>query len=88
MKKILYSMCLAGAMLTSCTDWLDITPENTVIEQDLFKEASGFQNALNGVYESMSANALYGTELTFGLVDVLGQVYALKGVNGEYRAGI
>lgn len=88
MKKILYSMCLAGAMLTSCTDWLDITPENTVIEQDLFKEASGFQNALNGVYESMSANALYGTELTFGLVDVLGQVYALKGVNGEYYAGI
>lgn len=88
MKKILATICLAGAMLTSCSDWLDVTPSDSVIEQDLFKEATGFQNALNGVYEALSAKALYGTEMTFGLVDVLGQVYALKGLNGEWYAGI
>ncbi len=88
MKKILYSICLAGAMLTSCSDWLDVTPTDSVIEQDLFKEATGFHNALNGVYESMASNALYGVEMSFGLVDVLGQVYALKGLNGDYYAGI
>ena len=88
MKKILSTICLAGAMLTSCSDWLDVTPSDSVIEQDLFKDATGFQNALNGVYESMAATTLYGTEMSFGLVDVLGQVYALKGLNGDYYAGV
>lgn len=88
MKKILSTICLAGAMLTSCSEWLDVTPSDSVIEQDLFKDATGFQNALNGVYESMAATTLYGTEMSFGLVDVLGQVYALKGLNGDYYAGV
>lgn len=84
MKKILSIICLAGMLLSSCSDWLEVTPADSVIEQDLFKEATGFQNALNGVYESMSSKALYGTDLSFGMLDAMGQVYSLYGKNGSY----
>ncbi len=77
MKQIL-SICVAGlAFLSSCSDWLDVTPGDSVVEEDLFSEATGFHNALNGVYEKLSDKKLYGQEMTWGLIDAMGQVYQL-----------
>ena len=80
-KKILFILVMWGMLFSSCTDWLDVTPENSIEEADLFKEATGFQNALNGVYEQMASTKLYGKELSFGMLDAMGRVWCLQGEN-------
>lgn len=86
-KKILIWV-VCGFFLSSCSDWLDVMPKESIVEKDLFKEATGFQNALNGVYEQMSSTALYGRELTFGMLDAMGQVYFLNGESWDVSYNI
>ena len=89
MKKIYSIFAVLALMSTSCS-WLDITPADTVVEEELFSEAEGFHNAINGLYNSMSDSELYGRELSYGFVEVLSQNYVkesfyLKGIK-EYSA--
>lgn len=89
MKKIYSIFAVLALMSTSCS-WLDITPADTVVEEELFSEAEGFHNAINGLYNSMSDSDLYGRELSYGFVEVLSQNYVkesfyLKGIK-EYSA--
>lgn len=74
MKKIYSIFAVLALMSTSCS-WLDITPADTVVEEELFSEAEGFHNAINGLYNSMSDSELYGRELSYGFVEVLSQNY-------------
>lgn len=88
MKKNIFSILAVAAALsaTSCS-WLDITPEDTVIEEELFSEAEGFHNAINGLYNTMADGALYGRELSYGFVEVLSQNY-LGGDPYNYASGL
>lgn len=75
MKQILYIL-IAGLLLTtatSCEDWLDVRPKTEVKVDDNFKTAQGFKDALTGIYLLMCDESLYGRELSFGMVDVLGK---------------
>lgn len=74
MKKIYSILAVMTLAATSCS-WLDITPADTVVEEELFGEAEGFHNAINGLYNSMSDSELYGRELSYGFVEVLSQNY-------------
>lgn len=78
--KYIYILALLVVSTTSCTNWLDVTPENTVVETELFKEGVGFQNTLNGIFRKLSGSNLYGRELTYGFNEVLSQNY----VRGNY----
>lgn len=69
----------------SCTKWLDVTPKDTIAEEDLFKVGTGYRNALNGVYKQMSSSSLYGRELSWGMVDVLAQTYQRSYIS-QYNA--
>lgn len=75
MKKIIYILLGCSLMLSSCDDWLDVTPKTNVEEQDLFKNEQGFKEALTGVYIKMSETSLYGREMTYGFLDILAQRY-------------
>lgn len=70
--------------LGGCSNWLDVSPENTVDEQELFSTGEGYRNALNGIYRQMSQTSMYGQEMSWGLVDVMGQVYSENGLT-EYN---
>lgn len=72
---VLVSLVLA---MTSCTNWLDVTPEDEIVEKDLYADATGAHNVLNGLYKGMAKPALYGKELTYGFLDVAGQVYNVE----------
>lgn len=61
--------------MSSCSDWLDVTPKDIVDEDDLFTSYQGYRNALNGVYKQMGATGMYGKELSWGFVDVLAWSY-------------
>lgn len=77
MKRLLIYLIPAVLLLSSCKKWLDVKPESQVAGNDLFATSQGFEEALNGIYTRCSQGDLYGTELTFGLPDVLAQDWTM-----------
>ena len=61
--------------LASCKKWLDTDAPLQVDQGDVYSTEQGFREALNGVYLQMGSRSLYGRDLTFGLLSVLGRSY-------------
>ncbi len=61
--------------LSSCNDWLDVSPKEDIKAEDFYVNENGFRDVLTGVYSLMSNSSTYGTQLSFGYVDVLAQYY-------------
>ena len=66
-----------------CNSWLEIQPEDRILEDDLFVDAKGFLKALNGVYSQMNSTSLYGTNLTMGMLDVMAQYYNADAIDNH-----
>ena len=62
-----------GVSTSSCNDFLDVHPSGEKVEGDLFDSKKGFEEAIYGVYGSLSAGSLYGMNLLWGLTDVMAQ---------------
>lgn len=77
MKYIIRLICLfaVSGSLLSCNRWLDITPEDTTTERQLFKDAGGYHSAINGLYQTLASSSLYGENLTWGFLSALSQNY-------------
>ncbi|MDR3062248.1 MAG: RagB/SusD family nutrient uptake outer membrane protein, partial [Dysgonamonadaceae bacterium] len=73
--RIVVAVLVACSSLFSCSDWLDITPEDTITADKLFSTYSGYHTALNGIYQELSSNDLYGRELSWGFASALSQYY-------------
>lgn len=58
---------------TSCSDWLDVKMEDSIMENMLFSNNEGYQTALNGIYLNMIS--LYVDDLSAGKLDVMAQYY-------------
>ena len=80
MKKyiIILSFLLSCIGLYSCTDWLDYKPNDKQSEEQQFSSKDGFYAAVNGVYNRMAGNSLYGKYLSYDMIDILGQYYAVE----------
>lgn len=77
MKRIVYSIAILFPLLiTSCSDWLDVKPKTETDSDVLFSTTDGFKSALAGIYTGMTDATLYGKEMTFGLVGVLGMEWS------------
>ena len=81
-----FAVLLCTALLSSCSDWLDVEPETSVDESKLFSTEQGFRDAMAGVYAEMASSSLYGKNMTFGFLDVLAQQYDYETVNNAYSA--
>lgn len=68
--------------LSSCSNWLDLEPKDTTTDTDLFTTGDGYRIALNGIYAQMAEASLYGKELSWGLVDVMAQMYMSHKISG------
>ena len=75
-KKTVAGMCLLLAA-TSCEEWLDVTPNTQIRAEEQFKSEDGFKDALIGVYIGMATPELYAKDMTWNLVDLLSQQYAV-----------
>lgn len=73
--KIFIFLCLT--LVGSSCSWLEVPFEDRISEDELFENGDGYRRVLVGVYTSISTDALYGKELTWGFMDVLGQMYNL-----------
>ncbi|MCF6404652.1 RagB/SusD family nutrient uptake outer membrane protein [Chitinophaga filiformis] len=67
-----------SAGLFSCNKYLDVKPEDQFVESAVYASEKGFINHLNGIYLDMGQGALYGGDLTFTLVSILGQEYNIS----------
>ncbi len=67
--------------LSSCSDWLDYTPKDKQTAQQQFSTREGFYNAVNGIYNTVSSNTLYGYNLSYGPLDIMGQCYKMSSSN-------
>lgn len=72
-KSGLLMLLLAGTV--SCESWISIEPTDRLSEDRVFSTQKGFQQALNGIYTEMNNNSVYGSNLTAGVLDVMGQYY-------------
>jgi hypothetical protein len=61
--------------LTGCKKWLDTETPLQVDENTVLSTEQGFKEALNGVYLQMGNVNVYGKDMTFGLMSVLGRSY-------------
>ena len=65
---------VAGSfILSSCNDWLDVSPSEQKKKSEMFSKAEGFRNVLTGAYIRMKSNNLYGQEMVCGTVENLAQ---------------
>jgi len=62
---------LIMAIFSSCSDWLDIKPENEERENDMFQMVSGYEEALSGCYTSLVSQNIYGKQLSMSEIECL-----------------
>ncbi len=74
-KKYFLAAALIIVSLTGCKKWLDTDPPLQVDENTVLSNEQGFKDALNGVYLQMGGKSVYGRDMTFGLMSVLGRSY-------------
>lgn len=86
MRKIKYTILSFGLLmlLSSCENWLDVSPRTEVKETDLFSKESGFKTALLGQYINMSKTTLYGGNLSMGFMDILAQYYSVTSEKSDF----
>ncbi|EFK57657.1 RagB/SusD family nutrient uptake outer membrane protein [Sphingobacterium spiritivorum] len=67
MKKILISLVIGAAALTSCNKFLEILPTSTVAPQNFFRNEAEAEMALTGVYDILAKSGTYGRTIYFEL---------------------
>lgn len=61
--------------LGACKKFLQVQPEDKVMETQLFSTKKGIESVLNGIYISLASSNLYGENLTLNTTEVLAQRY-------------
>lgn len=83
MNKLIYSFILLITM-SSCESWLDVRPVGDIDGEDQISTSQGFQEILNGAYINMASQAMYGKDLSMGMVASAAQNHYQN--NNEDRA--
>jgi len=85
-KNIITLLVLAATVLTSCEDWLDVSPKSQIKEEDHFSREGGYKDELTGVYTAMTGTSLYGRNLGIGFTEVLSHSYDVDANSSWYYA--
>lgn len=73
---ILLSLILLGGICTGCDRFLDVQPKDQYTEKQLLATQGGYYTAMNGLYNNLTSNSLYGKNLSYELIDVISKRYA------------
>lgn len=73
--KYWFLLCFPLVLNVSCNKFLDVMPDDQILQEKLFKDADGTRIAVNGVYRIMSTPSLYGNNLSWGMMSAMGQNY-------------
>lgn len=76
---------LSVLALSSCNSWLDVEPSTQTDRKELFSSESGFADAMAGIYTNLCSSNLYGKNLTWYGVELMGGgATCMYGTNAEY----
>ena len=85
----IYVLILGLALgMWSCDDFLTVRPKSDILESDLFATSVGVEDALYGVYAKLGQSALYGEDMTWGVVDLMAQYFLLNTNHGSDRYAV
>lgn len=74
--KFIIILLLGILIISSCKKgWLDVISTAEISADDQFSSESGFKDALMGVYIGMTDRQLYGSQLTWGALDLISHQY-------------
>ncbi len=74
--KFIAVLLLTALGASSCKKgWLDVTSASVIRADDQFKSEAGFKDALMGVYIGMTDASLYGSQLSWSVLDILAHQY-------------
>ncbi len=82
--KTIIFLTFAVLGLSSCNDWLDVSPKSQIKEEEQFSREGGYKDQLTGVYTAMSSSSMYGLNMGIGFAEVLSQNYDVDG-DGKWR---
>lgn len=80
-------------LLGACNKFLDVKPEDRLLEDQVYSTETGINTAINGAYVRMGGDGLYGGNLTMSAAEVMGQQYNLSNIShiwgdlGRYNYG-
>ena len=60
-------------LFNACDDFLDVRPKSEKVENEQFKDAQGFEDAIYGVYGELQNTYSYGRFMYWGFTEVLAQ---------------
>lgn len=66
-------------VMTGCKKYLTVQPESSYTEIQVYSSERAVQQALNGLYNDLADNRLYGANFTMTTVEMLGQRYNVTG---------
>jgi starch-binding outer membrane protein, SusD/RagB family len=78
MNKYLYKITVVFLVLvtaSSCDNYLDVVPQDKILESQIYGTEAGIQNVHNGLYMQLADNNLYGKQLSMDAIEILGQQY-------------
>ncbi|MBK0368310.1 RagB/SusD family nutrient uptake outer membrane protein [Flavobacterium agrisoli] len=87
MKKFIYKITLVFLVLLttiSCSDFLDVVPQDKILESQTYSTEDGVQSAHNGLYLLLADDNLYGRQLTMDAVEIWGQQYNMNSQHSKY----
>lgn len=70
---------LTALTAAGCSDFLDVVPQDKILESETYNSEAGVQNTHNGIYLQLASDELYGRQLTMDAVEILGQQYNMNG---------
>lgn len=65
------------AILTGCSDWLDVNPRSQIKSEVLYETEDGYKKALNGVYIQIADGKLYGKNTSMYFTDALARLWTV-----------
>jgi hypothetical protein len=71
--------------LGACKKFLDVQPEDKVLETQLFTNKKGIESVLNGLYIALASSNSYGENLTLSTTEILAQRYNIPSTHELYN---
>jgi len=84
-RKIYMLFAIMMISLSACDSYLDVTPSDQQTAGQLFATKSGYYTALNGIYDGLADNTLYGKQMTWELMDIISKRYVAPKGNSAYQ---
>lgn len=79
MKKLYILPILFGMLFSSCEDYLNVGSDTELTQEQIYSTDEGFHKALTGVYIGLTSESLYGSQLTWRMIEHFAHHYYVPG---------